>query len=128
MGRPGRHADHTYIVSDATIDPADPADDLPPWPLPAYPSFGPDVWGPVRTNGYAIAASLFGLAGLPLYRFPVAAILGVTFGGIALSQTRRSGERGRWVAVAGMVLGIVGLAASAVALAHGVNHLVGVRV
>jgi len=116
-----------FIVSEATIDPADPADDLPPWPFPAYPSFGPDAWGPVRTNGYAVAALLLGLAGLPLFRFPIPAILGITFGGIALSQTGRSGERGRRIAVAGILVGLLGLAATTIAAAHGL-HLAGIPI
>ena len=59
-------------------------------PPPAYP---PRSQG---TNGFAIAALIFGIIG--------GALLGFIFGFIALSQTKRTGQSGRGMAIAGIVL------------------------
>lgn len=63
-----------------------------------------------RLNALAVAATVTGALGL----FPPFAILGIVFGGIARAQIRRRGERGAGLAVAGIVLGCIGLVASAV--------------
>lgn len=54
-----------------------------------------------RTNTMAILALVFGLGG---------GLGGVIFGHISLVQIRRSGERGRGMAIAGLVLGYVNFA------------------
>lgn len=56
------------------------------------------------TNGFAVAALVLGLVG--------GSLLAVVFGHIALSQIRRIGQHGRGMAIAGLVLGYVGMAAS----------------
>jgi serine/threonine-protein kinase len=48
------------------------------------------------TNGFAIAALIFGIIG--------GALLGFIFGFIALSQTKRTGQNGRGMAIAGIAL------------------------
>lgn len=53
-----------------------------------------------RTNTMAILALIFGLLG---------GLLGVIFGHIALGQIRRTGERGRGMATAGLIFGYLGL-------------------
>lgn len=58
--------------------------------------------GSPRTNGLAITALVLGLIG--------GTILPIIFGHIALSQIRRSGENGRGMAIAGLILGYIGLA------------------
>ena len=52
---------------------------------------------PVGTNPWAIAALVLGLCGT--------AIFAVVTGHVALSQINRSGEQGRGLAIAGLVLG-----------------------
>jgi hypothetical protein len=54
------------------------------------------------TNGFAIGALALGICG--------GAPLGLVFGVIALAQVRRSGERGRALAVAGIALSLAWLA------------------
>ncbi|WP_165609330.1 DUF4190 domain-containing protein, partial [Mycolicibacterium fortuitum] len=51
---------------------------------------------PARTNGMAIAALVSSLVFAPL---------GIVFGHISLSQLRHSGEQGRGVAIAGLIIG-----------------------
>jgi serine/threonine protein kinase len=63
-------------------------------PPPGYPP--PRNQG---TNGFAIAALIFGIIG--------GALLGFIFGFIALSQTKRTGQNGRGMAIAGIVLSAV---------------------
>lgn len=59
----------------------------------------------VGTNGMAIASlvcSVFGWVCL------IGSILGLVFGFIALGQIKRTGQRGRGLAIAGIVIGAVG--------------------
>lgn len=69
-------------------------------PLVGYTADGQPVYGaPVRsqsTNACAILALIFGILG---------GVLGIVFGHIALSQIIRTGENGRGLAIAGLVLG-----------------------
>jgi hypothetical protein len=89
-----------------------------------------------KTNGYALASLILGIAGfivLPL----LGAILALVFGYIAKGQIDRSGgaEEGRGMAVAGIILGWIGVAfailvligviiAIAVAATHGVHIII----
>jgi Domain of unknown function (DUF4190) len=101
---------------------------------PNYPPRGgygylPDQGGygyqPVAgTNGMAIASFVCSLVG---YSCGVGLILGVIFGFVALSQIKRSGQNGRGMAIAGIIigavpiviiLGILIVAAIATALGH----------
>jgi len=52
-----------------------------------------------RTNPFAITSMILGLVG--------GSILAVVFGHIALSQIRRTGDSGRGMAIAGLVLGYI---------------------
>lgn len=45
-----------------------------------------------------------------LWVYWIGSILAVIFGHIALRQTRRNGSRGRGMAIAGLVLGYIGVA------------------
>jgi len=85
---------------------------LPPPPpgssaVPSPYSFGPEAAG---ANRFAIAALLCGLAGF----IPVAPVIAVVLGVIALRQLRRrsragQSQRGRGMAISGIVLGSVGI-------------------
>jgi peptidyl-prolyl cis-trans isomerase B (cyclophilin B) len=65
------------------------------WPLP-----------PARTDGLAVAALVLGVCGFGL--------LPVVFGHVALRRIRRTGDQGAGLAIAGLVLGYLALAAAAV--------------
>lgn len=62
-----------------------------PYPPPGYPP-------PRRTNSYAVAALVCAFLFAPL---------GIVFGHVSLSQIKRTGEDGRGLAVAGLVIGYV---------------------
>ena len=76
--------------------------------------------GPVGRNGLAIAALCCGLAAF----IPLVGVLGVVFGVIALHQIRRGFQRGRAMAIVGIVLGALGglawLAVIVIGIATGV--------
>jgi len=55
---------------------------------------------PQKTNGMAIASLVLSLVGCSL--------LGVIFGGIAISQINKGQGSGKGLAIAGLVIGIVG--------------------
>ena len=62
---------------------------------------------PQRTSGLAIASMVLGI----VWIYWVGSILAIIFGHIALSQIRKDPNlRGRGMAIAGVVLGYVGLA------------------
>ncbi|MDT7722416.1 MAG: hypothetical protein QOE94_3427 [Mycobacterium sp.] len=58
-----------------------------------------------RTNGYAKASLYFGLLGWLV--FAVGALGGPYYGFKALRQIKSTGERGRGMAVAGIILGFI---------------------
>jgi len=64
-----------------------------------------------KANGFAIASFFLGLSGLISisYLLPVTAILAIIFGIIALTQIKRKGQSGRGLAIAGIILGGLGL-------------------
>ncbi len=70
--------------------------------------YGPGVGYAQRTNGFAVAALILGLLGISL--------LGIIFGHVAISQIRRSGERGTGLAVTGLVFGYLWIAVSVIYL------------
>lgn len=92
---------------------------VPPGPVPPGPVLPAPMLSYERTpmpgtNGLAIAALCCGLVGL----FPIAAIVAVVLGIFALTQLQRRIQRGRGMAIAGLVLGslwIVGWIAFVVA-------------
>lgn len=57
------------------------------------------------TNGMAIASMVLGI----LWIVGLGSILALVFGYVSLSQVKRSGETGRGMAIAGVVLGWIGL-------------------
>lgn len=69
---------------------------------------------PRPTNGLAIASLVLGILSL----CGIGSILAVIFGHVSLNQIRRSGDRegGRGMAITGVVLGWIGIAAIVVYL------------
>jgi hypothetical protein len=87
------------------------------WPPPDAAWATPGVQQ--ATNGFALASLVLGI----LWVYWVGSILAVIFGYVALNQIRTRNEKGRGLAVAGLVFGCIGLAGLvaflvAVALAH----------
>jgi hypothetical protein len=97
---------------------------MPPPPPPHGPVPPPPGWQPgysippqqmavqyyvnvQRTSGFAIASMVLGI----VWIYWVGSILAIIFGHIALSQIRRNPNlRGRGMAIAGVVLGYIGMA------------------
>jgi hypothetical protein len=77
---------------------------------------------PPRTNGFAIAALACGIAQFVGF-WLLGTIPAVVFGHIARRQIRQTGEQGAGLAMAGLVLGWVGVALS-VLVAVGITLLV----
>ena len=88
------------------------------WGAPAYATQR-------RTNGFAIASLVLGC----LFCLLITGILAVIFGNIALNQIAQSPgtQQGRGLAVAGVVLGWIGVALLAIAafawLGYGISNL-----
>jgi hypothetical protein len=97
-----------------------PAQSGPPqWgaPQPSTPQWGVQPWGsapPRRTNPLAIVSLV---AGLAQFLLPfIAAVVAIVTGHIARSQIRRSNEEGSGMALAGLILGYIGVALSVLAV------------
>jgi hypothetical protein len=58
------------------------------------------------TNGFAIASLVIGA----LWMWWIGSVLAVVFGHVALNQIERTGQSGRGMAIAGLVLGYLGVA------------------
>src|SRR5262245_38666905 len=91
----------------------------PQWGLPqaAPPQWGGPTWGttpPRRTNSLAVVSLV---AGLAQFVVPfIAAIVAIVTGHIARSQIRRTHEEGSGMALAGLILGYIGIALSVLAI------------
>ncbi len=87
----------------------------PPYPAPPYPSAS--YLGPARPmNGLAIASLVLGAVWL----FWIGRVLALVFGYVSRSQIRRSGDGGDGLAIAGIVLGWVGVGFLALTILAGV--------
>lgn len=88
----------------------------PPWPPAGYPGYPPypeyPYQAPRPTNGFAIASLVLGI----IWIYWLGSILAVIFGHVALGQIARNGDGGRGLAIAGLVLGYVGIGVLAVLL------------
>jgi hypothetical protein len=118
--------DYVATNGQASIDPSDPtwappSAPPPPPPLPPPLAGAPQSAQPVvyvsqgpRTNGLAIASMVLGI----VWVYWVGSILAVIFGHVALSQIKRSqgAQRGSGMAIAGLVLGYIGIAVLAVVI------------
>ena len=93
-------ADLDRLVADVSPPP-------PPVPATPVPYYSPQVGYPT-TNGLAVASLVAGLLWLGWF----GSILAVIFGHIAIGQIKRSGgrESGTGLAIAGLVLGYMGVA------------------
>jgi len=61
---------------------------------------------PRQTSGMAVASLVLGL----VWFFWVGSVLAVVFGHLALAECQREGKQGQGMAVAGLVLGYIGVA------------------
>jgi hypothetical protein len=79
-----------------------------PAPCPQYgPQYGLPYPPPRGTNGLAVTSLILGI----LWIYWVGSILALIFGYVARNQIRRSGQEGNGLAIAGIVLGWIGVAA-----------------
>ncbi|MBV9098909.1 MAG: DUF4190 domain-containing protein, partial [Frankiaceae bacterium] len=84
----------------------------PPYGAPppyGYPPYGQGGWGgypaPPPTNGLAVASMVLGI----VWIYWIGSILALIFGYVARSQIRHRGQNGDGMAIAGIVLGWVGI-------------------
>ncbi len=83
---------------------------------PAYPAYGAaPAYGaypaPPKTNTLAIVSLIASIAGVVIVYF-IGSIVGIITGHMSLSQLKTSNEGGRGLALAGVIVGYVGLALS----------------
>lgn len=88
-----------------------------PYPVQAYPPYGYPGYDPYRqkplgTNGKAIAALVVALGGLVFCGLP--SVAGLVLGVIGMRETRRTGQDGWGLALAGTIIG--GLATAGLVL------------
>lgn len=76
-------------------------------PVPPY-AYQPETFPQYvvrRTNGLAIASMVLGI----LWIWWIGSVLAVIFGFVSLKQIKERGEGGRGMAIAGLVLGLIGI-------------------
>ena len=97
--------------------PSSPPGYLPPpeygAPYPGYAGYPPDY--PAGRPGLN-ALSIVALVSSVLWVCGLGSVAGVVLGGIALNQIKRSGERGYGLAVAGIVVGVLGIVAALISI------------
>jgi hypothetical protein len=94
------YSDLTAIVADLPAGPAG--------PVMPYQGYYPAMAPTQPTSGLAIGAMVCGIA--EVFTLGFAAIPAVILGHLARAQIRRTGERGDGMAIAGLVLGYLGIA------------------
>ncbi|WP_350349190.1 DUF4190 domain-containing protein [Agromyces sp. G08B096] len=102
--------------------PAAPAYGAPAQPsAPAYgaqPAYGAPAYGSgapaTKTNTLAIVSLIASIAGIVVVYF-IGSVVGVICGHISLNQIKKTGEQGRGMAIAGLIVGYVGIALSIIA-------------
>ncbi len=79
-------------------------------PAPAYgqPGLWPSRTGP-KTNTLAIISLIASIAGIVIL-WGIGSIAGMICGHISISQIKKTGEQGRGMALAGLIIGYVGIA------------------
>jgi hypothetical protein len=118
---PGPPAPGWWLASDGKYYPPEqaPAAQVPPAPVfSAYAPYGAPVVQ-TATNGLAIASMVLGI----LWLWWVGSILALVFGYVAKGQIDRSAGRqtGRGMAIAGIVLGWIGVAVLAIVIVFAVT-------
>ena len=80
-------------------------------PAPAYGQPAPGYGQPAgpKTNTLAIISLVASIAGIVIL-WGIGSIAGVICGHISLSQIKKTGEQGRGMAVAGLIVGYIGIA------------------
>jgi hypothetical protein len=83
---------------------------------PAGPAPGPLPYGwippypqPKATNGFCIASLVCALPPVCVFTVGIGSVLGVIFGIVGLRQCRRDGTGGRGLAIAGIIVGALGV-------------------
>lgn len=87
------------------------------YPVPAFPPpyqpYDPYRPGhPEGTNGQAIGALVAGIVGVPLCFCGIPSIIAIVLGVLAMNETKRTGQGGHGIALAGVIIGVIGLALS----------------
>ena len=95
------YADLSAIVADLPSGPAGPV-------VPYHGGYYQQLVPMAPTNGLAIGAMVCGIA--ELFTLGFAAIPAVILGHLARGQIKRTGERGDGMAIAGLILGYLGIA------------------
>jgi hypothetical protein len=135
---PNRAFEYPYLEqSGRPVDPHAPIDypptypSVPPvyppspaaYPSPAFPppyqGYGTPPYDPYRlgapreTNGQAIGALVAGIVGVPLCFCGIPSIIAIVLGILAMNETKRTGQDGHGMALAGVIIGVIGLALAA---------------
>jgi hypothetical protein len=107
------YADLSAIVADLPAGPAGPV-------MPYHNGFYPPMMPAQPTSGLAIGAMICGIA--EIFTLGLAAIPAIILGHLARAQIRQTGERGDGMAIAGLVLGYLGIAGWALVILAIASH------
>lgn len=63
----------------------------------------------VKTNGFAVAGFVISLVSLLINFWGIVGLLGTIFSAIALNEINKHNEKGKGMAIAGLIIGIIGI-------------------
>jgi hypothetical protein len=92
---------------------------------PPYQPYGANPYDPYRvgppqgTNGQAIGALVAGILGVPLCFCFIPSIVAIVLGIVAMNETKRTGQEGHGMALAGVILGAISIALGVVIMIIG---------
>jgi hypothetical protein len=79
-------------------------------PPPSAYAYGPPYADPTSTSGKAIGALVTSLVGVPLCFCAVPSIVGIVLGIVAMNDIKKTGQQGRGMALAAVIVGGASLA------------------
>jgi hypothetical protein len=86
---------------------------------PAQPGYGQPGYGTgaptTKTNVLAIVSLIASIAGIVIFWF-IGSVVGIICGHISMNQIKKTGEEGRGLALAGLIVGYIGIALSIIAV------------
>lgn len=101
------------------------SDSTPPSAPPTNDSYAPPAGAAGRMNGLAIASLVVGIVSFFIGLYGAVGVVAIILGVIALRQVRERGQRGRGLAIAGIILGAVGAILTIVFLVVGRSMFMG---
>ncbi|BDZ49121.1 hypothetical protein GCM10025867_13620 [Frondihabitans sucicola] len=98
------------------------SDSLPPTAPPSNDAYGTPAAASGRWNPLAIISLIAGIVGFFFSLYGVISLVALVLGLLGRRQIAGSGQRGRGLALAGIILGIIGIVLEVILIIVGASH------